>query len=275
MLKIGFIDYYLDEWHANNYPQWIKEASNGEMEVAYAYGLIDGEDGRRTSRQWCQDMGIAYCATAEELIEKSDRLIILSPDNCEMHEALCQLPLRSGKLTYIDKTFAPDYATAKRIFDLADKYNTPCYSTSALRFTKEYEGITDVTAINSWGPNGLETYSIHQMEPVMMLMKAEVARVMYQGTDDWYNLTVEFEGGKYATISGYAQGSPFVLNCNTKHGAVVAEAKSDFFHDFIVALVDFFRTGVVKVSHEETLSIMKLRTCAMEASKNPGTWVNA
>ena len=26
MKKIGFIDYYLDEWHANNYPQFIKDA---------------------------------------------------------------------------------------------------------------------------------------------------------------------------------------------------------------------------------------------------------
>ena len=25
-MRIGFIDYFLDEWHANNYPQWIKEA---------------------------------------------------------------------------------------------------------------------------------------------------------------------------------------------------------------------------------------------------------
>ena len=36
-MKIGFIDYYLDEWHANNYPEWIKEASGGEMTVGYAF----------------------------------------------------------------------------------------------------------------------------------------------------------------------------------------------------------------------------------------------
>lgn len=27
MKKTGFIDYYLDEWHANNYPQWIRNMS--------------------------------------------------------------------------------------------------------------------------------------------------------------------------------------------------------------------------------------------------------
>ena len=51
-----------------------------------------------------------------------------------MHEELSQLPLKSGKPTYIDKTFAPDYPTAKRIFDLAEANGTPCYSTSALRY---------------------------------------------------------------------------------------------------------------------------------------------
>lgn len=41
MQTIGFIDYFLDEWHANNYPEWIKQASGGELQVAYAYGKID------------------------------------------------------------------------------------------------------------------------------------------------------------------------------------------------------------------------------------------
>ena len=27
MKKIGFIDYFLSQWHANNYPAWIKEAN--------------------------------------------------------------------------------------------------------------------------------------------------------------------------------------------------------------------------------------------------------
>ena len=41
MKKIGFIDYYLDEWHANNYPKFIKDAVGDEFVIAYAYGEID------------------------------------------------------------------------------------------------------------------------------------------------------------------------------------------------------------------------------------------
>ena len=34
MKKIGFVDYYLSEWHANNYPAWIEEAcANAENQL--------------------------------------------------------------------------------------------------------------------------------------------------------------------------------------------------------------------------------------------------
>ena len=107
-MKVGFIDYYLDEWHANHYPQLLQQKSGGRLEVAYAYGKIDSPITGKTSKQWCQEFGVQHCETVEEVVEKSDVLIVLSPDNCEMHEELCQKPLMSGKRTYVDKTFAPD-----------------------------------------------------------------------------------------------------------------------------------------------------------------------
>ena len=117
MMRIGFIDYYLDEWHANNYPKMLKEASDGEMQVSCAYGMIDSPIGGLTTDAWCEKMGIPRAHTIEEVIAGSDALVVLSPDNCEMHETLCPLPLASGKPTYIDKTFAPDGGGAAHIQD--------------------------------------------------------------------------------------------------------------------------------------------------------------
>ena len=34
--KIGLIDYYLDEWHANNYPKFFEDASNGAITIGCA-----------------------------------------------------------------------------------------------------------------------------------------------------------------------------------------------------------------------------------------------
>jgi len=274
MMKIGFIDYYLDEWHANNYPQMLREASGGEMEVVCAYGMIEHPNGGRTTEQWCADMGIPQAATIEEVIEKSDCLVVLSPDNCEMHERLCQLPLRSGKPTYVDKTFAPDGPTARRIFAIAEESGTPCWSTSALRYADAYQGIEGVKAIASWGPNGFETYSIHQLEPVIMLMKADPKRVMWMPGEKWYTLAIEFDGGRVATIAGYEGGSPFMMNVATETGAKVLRAEGGYFEGFIAALVEFFHDPAKAVPHEETVRIMAVRGAALKAMETPGVWMN-
>lgn len=275
-MKIGFIDYYLDEWHAKNYPEWIHDASNGEVEVAFAYGMIDSPlPGGMTTAEWCEKYKIIRCFSIEELVEKSDALVVLSPDNCEMHEALCQLPLRSGKLTYVDKTFAPDKATAQRIFAVAEASGTPCYSTSALRFAPEYREINPETvlAVNCWGPGDLDTYSIHQLEPLMMLMKASAKRVMLVPSEGWLTLLIEFIDGRMGTISQFAAGSPFMMNVCCRDGNKVINVQSDYFHEFIVELVDFFRTGVVKVPHETTVAIMAVREAGIKAKQHPGEWI--
>lgn len=276
MKKIGFIDFYLDEWHANNYPAWIREASNGEMEVAYAYGMIDSPRGGLTSAAWCEQNGIERCMSVEEITEKSDCLIVLSPDNCEMHEGLCQIPLRSGKPVYVDKTFAPDYATAARIFAVAEQSGTPCYSTSALRFAKEYADIdpAKVKAISTFGPDDPDTYSIHQLEPILMLMKAPVQQVLFTGDDSWYTVLLRFADGRHGSLSGFMGGSPFITNIQMEGGPRCLTVASDFFHEFIVQLVEFFRTAEVKVPHEETLRIMAVRGAMLLAQKTPGVWVN-
>ena len=40
MKSIGFADYYISEWHANHYPEWIRKASvelGYDFEVKYAW----------------------------------------------------------------------------------------------------------------------------------------------------------------------------------------------------------------------------------------------
>ncbi len=274
-MKIGFIDYYLDEWHANNYPAWIREASGGEAEVCYAFGLIDSPLSGMTSAQWCEKFGVELCGTIEEVVEKSDVLVVLSPDNCEMHEQLCQIPLRSGKPTYVDKTFAPDAQTARRIFAIAEEHGTPCYSSSALRFAEEYRGIDPgkVKAVSCWGPNTYETYSIHQLEPLMMLMKAPAKRVLYLKGDQWLTLAVEFVDGRTGTITQFADGSPFVTNIAYEGENKLVTVESDFFAAFIKEMIDFFRTKEPKVPHQETIDIMAVREAGLKAQNCPGEWV--
>ncbi len=276
MKKIGFIDYYLDEFHANNYVDWIKEASNGALEVAYAWAKKDAPNGMSTE-QWCEHYHVQQVDTVEQLTEISDFIIVLSPDNSEMHEELCQIPLRSGKRVYVDKTFAPDAATARRIFAVAEEHGTPCFSSSALRFAREYQGIdkNQIQNIASWGPGTYEIYSIHQIEPIVSLMGSEAQRVMYIGTKSWPALVIEFSGDRRAVMSHHGWSCPFAMTINFNDStSQCIHVESDYYKIFIKEMTDFFLSGEVKVDHAETVAVIAIREAGVKAAQNPGTWVN-
>jgi len=272
-MKLGFIDYYLDEWHANNYPKWIEEASGGRMKVVKAYGHIDSPIGGRTTDQWCGDMDIPRAMSIDEIVSECDGIIVLSPDNCEMHEILSEAALKSGKPTYIDKTFASDLAMAKRIFDLAEAHGTPCYSTSALRYADEYRGLSGADHVTTLGPNGFDTYSIHQLEPMVMLLGAKARRVRYAEANRSYTMHIEFEGGKTGDMTGVYADVPFLTTFVKGDDMRLIRVESDFFRNFIVRMVGFFDEPKPLVSHAETLQIMAIRTAGLEAMKRPGEWV--
>ncbi len=58
MKKIGFIDYFLDEWHANNYPALIDKFSEGEMKVCYAYAHTAAPEWAISNEAWAEKTGI-------------------------------------------------------------------------------------------------------------------------------------------------------------------------------------------------------------------------
>ena len=276
-MKIGFIDYYLDEWHANNYPEFFKTRSNGEFEVVCAYGKIDNPHGGMTNLEWSKKYNVPLVDTIEEVIEKSDVLIVLSPDNPEMHEELVKLPLKSGKLTYIDKTFAPDRATAERIFAYAKENGTKCFSSSALRFSKELDDIdtSDIHKLYSEGSGTYEIYSIHQIEPIIRLMNCRAKEVMFLGDEDHPAMLIKFEDGRFAHM--YHRRHPeynFKMTIVKKDtNAIEVPIYSKYFDAFIDSVIEFFKTGVVPVESEQTIDVIAVREAGLRAMKKPFEWV--
>ena len=127
MKKIGFVDYFIDEWHANNYPAWIEEASaklGVDYKLSFAWAKIDEPRGVLTTDAWCEKFSAIHSASVKELCENSDCIVILAPSNPEEHLDLVKqtFPHARGKRVYIDKTFAPDLKTALEIFRLAEEY---------------------------------------------------------------------------------------------------------------------------------------------------------
>lgn len=92
--KIGFIDLFIDEWHANNYPKWIsgsKYADDFELYMAWEQKT---KTGLRPLEKWCADFNVTPAKSQEQLIEECDGIIVLAPSNPEVHEELGHLALQ-------------------------------------------------------------------------------------------------------------------------------------------------------------------------------------
>ncbi|NLO36887.1 MAG: Gfo/Idh/MocA family oxidoreductase [Clostridiaceae bacterium] len=280
MNRIGFIDYFLDEWHANNYPAWIRASSqSASFDVALAWAAKD-KPGGLTTEQWCERHQVEAMPSLEALVEASDCIVLLSPDNPEQHEALAKLPLGSGKPVYIDKTFAPDAAAAKRLFDLAERHRTPLYSTSALRYARELSWLDeknldqqDIVFAAARGPGVLDNYVIHQLEMIVKAMGTGAVRALASGSQDAPLVLFEYADGRSCQVNHLPwAGFSLALQAGDGQGAI-CEVKANFWQPFIEDLLTFFATGRPPVPAGETCAAMAMREAALKAVAQPGTWI--
>ncbi len=282
MKKIGFIDFFLDEWHANNYPAWIREnckLAGRDCDVAYAWAKIDAPGGLDTDG-WCRQYQVQRLPTMEELVERSDYIIVLSPDHPEYHEELSRVPLRSEKPTYIDKTFSPDLQTGTRMFDLAGQCGTPMFSSSALRFAQELSGYPNaqvnresLECVATFGPGAFGNYAVHQLEMIVSLLGPGASRVKSLSTGHSRLLAIEYPDGRRASLLQMPE-MPFQVSLQTKDGnGIFLPECSDIFPRLIHAMLDFFETGKPPVPKEETLEIMALLEAGHLAIAQDDTWV--
>lgn len=281
MKKIGFVDYYISEWHANNYPKWMKETCEKlglEYEVAYAWASKDvSEVDGKTTEQWCKEFGVEQCASAQELCEKSDYIVLLAPSNPEQHLPLVKatFPYAKGKRFYIDKTFAPDLETAKEIYALAKEYDISFFSTSALRYATELNECSDVqTMIVTGGGGNMPEYIIHQVEMVVKTTGCDAVKVKVesQGIQDFCRIA--FASGKEATCV-YSPSYPFTVSFVKADGSSrYMPMVSDSFKGLMQAILEFFETGVLPFEKEQTLAVMKIREGLIKAKDRTGEWIN-
>ena len=285
MKKIGFIDNFLSEWHANNYPDMIRNNERAKalgLDVCYAYAKteVSPYDGVTTD-QWCEQHKVERCNSIEELVDKSDFIVVLSPDNPELHYELSEYALKSGKPTYIDKTFAPDKATAEKLFALAREYNTPMYSTSSLRFADELapyrESVVGADHCMVTGCYLFDIYAIHIFEIMCTVMKSGAKRMMAVQNSRHRNIIVDYGNGRRAAFlqmhTDDPYGVPFIISAempdNTAHYYTIQDG---YQQRFVEHLIEFFATGKPQVDSGETIDLMGMLDVARKALEEPYKW---
>ena len=274
MKKLGFIDLFIDEWHANNYPAWIKTARRGtEFELAYA-GEKAPQNGRPLEK-WCADFGVTPLKSMEEVVEKSDAVFVLAPSNPEVHRELAEIPLKSGKPVFVDKPFAPSKADAEAMFELAAKHNTPLMSSSALRFSTELDAYRNKPGTTymetTGGGRSFWEYSIHQIEMIVSVLGTGAKRIMQCGANDVEHMVIQYEDDRRASVT-YTPNAPFTTRLVHEGKMIVNPQCSDFFPILLSEILDFFATGKSPIDTAQTIEIAALVAAGIKALEAKNVW---
>jgi predicted dehydrogenase len=266
--RIGYIDHRLDNFHANVYLDLLRgdlKARGWEVAKCWAMDETGG-------RQWAAEKNVPYVANVQEMSD-CDALVVLAPSTPEVHLDLAKLAFPLRKPTYVDKTFAPDLKTAKRIFALADKHRVPVITSSALRCAAslnrtvaELGGRGKIRHLRAWGGGrSFEEYVIHPLEMLITAMGAGVNEVMrLSDGPNHHELHVRFTGGRTGSVFVHANGEcAFRAVVTTDTRTVPVDTSPDpIFRDLASLILDFFESGRECIDRKETLALFKVRDAA-------------
>ena len=272
MKKIGIIDYYIDEWHSNEYLGLFKKAAEElglDYQITYGWAEMDRFADRMSTQEWCDAKGIIRCETIEEICEKSDNLLILAPADPQKHLGYAKKALAYGKSTYIDKTFAENVEVAKEIYNVAEKYGTKIFSTSALRFSEELDELKNAESLIVTGSGrSLEEYVIHQIEMAVKVMGSNVNEVQVFNRKYQSTVIIDFNG-KPCTINFSYSGIPFAVDATLagEEKSRYAPIKSNYFYNLAKAILTFFNTDTPPFDKDQTIAAIAIRDAIMQAKE--------
>lgn len=268
--RIGFVDKRLDadNFHANVYLRLLR---NDLADLGFSIGGCTALEAE-PSRLWAGDNDVTWFDDVASMDGHVDFYVVLAPSNPEIHLDLCARVLPFGKSTYVDKTFAPDAATAQAIFDLADSHGVAMQTSSALRYTQVQKFVVDAGGSESilhmvaWGGgSSFDEYAIHPVELVVSCMGDGVQRLRRWSQSPRSRILLEWADGRSALIHVHTDGgtTPYAASVTTAtQTRFVAVDTSTIFRDTARAFLLCFERGQPNVPRSQTLAVHRILDAA-------------
>ena len=167
-VKIGIIG--LDTSHAAAFaklingtptPDW---ASDFRIVAAYPHGSKTIKSSYERIPRFTKAVekyGVKVVGSIAELLEQVD-CVLLETNDGRLHLEQAVEVFKAGKRCFIDKPIGATLADAIAIYEMAERYNIPIFSTSTLRFTPRNQALR---AGAEGALIGADCYSPHKVEP--------------------------------------------------------------------------------------------------------------
>lgn len=291
-IKVGMIG--LDTSHCIAFTKELNNPNAGPELAGYkvvaAYptkGSVDipsSINRLKTFTEQVEQQGVEIVSSIDELLKKVDVVLLETIDGRKHLEQALQV-IKARKRMFIDKPIAASLADTLTIFNIAEKYDVPVFSSSSLRYitgTEEIEGraIGKVLGADTYGPASIEEthpdmfwYGIHGIETLFAVMGTGCKSVVRTHTNDTDFIVGTWYDGRVGTYRGtrypkYDFGGTVFGDKGTR---VLGEWKG--YNPLLVKIIEFFRTGVVPVDPRETTEIVAFMEAADESKLKGGTSV--
>lgn len=280
-LKVGMIG--LDTSHVVAFTQLLNDTAQdyyvpgGKVVVAFPGGSADFALSISRvdpfTKKLQHDYGVQIVSSPEAVAEKSDAILLESADG-RVHPEQFRKIVPYQKPVFIDKPFSLSTEEAKQMIALADRYNTPVMSTSALRFAEGLQdavyriGPENVIGSDCFGPMGMQDtqpgyfwYGIHAVEMLFTILGGGCVQVTATSNDDHDLIVGVWGDGRVGTVRGNRKG-------NERFGALIHSGKGTeyvdvyahpkpYYASLLEKVIDFFQAGESEVALRETLEIIR------------------
>jgi predicted dehydrogenase len=269
--RVGIIG--LDTSHSLAFTKSLNNSPNKyrgyKVVAAYPYGsktIPSATDRIPKYIEEIQTYGVKITTSIQELLKQVD-VVLLETNDGRLHLEQAREVFKAKKTVFIDKPLAASYADASEIFRLSEKYKTPFFSSSSLRYIDGVDEILNgkygkVLGVDAYSPAITDAshpdffwYGIHGVEMLFAIMGIGCKTVSRTHTPDTDILVGVWEDGRVGTVRGTRSGK------STYGGTVYCENATVQLGDFkgydalLVKIVCFFDTKMTPFDVKETLEI--------------------
>jgi hypothetical protein len=296
-LLIGMVG--MDTSHSRIFAAMLNDKSHplhipgGRLHCGYPGGSPDFELSysrvKPISSELQEQYGVELLHSIEEVAERSHAILLTSVDG-RVHKDQFAVLAPYGKPVFIDKPLAVTSADAKEIVELAERYGTPFFSSSMVRFGEPLDALlrdssagvilgADCTGPLDFQPTqpGFFWYGIHTAEMLYAALGegCHSVRAVCNDTQEW--LVGEWKDGRMGTIRGNRTGgSDFYIVLHRERSSTGINALGANYYaghqQLLKNFIAMARGDAPPIRHSLTLELIRFLEAANE-SRVSGTTV--
>jgi predicted dehydrogenase len=254
---------------------------------AFSPDIPFSADNIQKNTQAMRGMGVEIVETVEAMLPKVDAVLLLSIDG-RTHLKQAKPVFAARKPVFIDKPVAASLADVVRLFALAEKSGTPCFSNSSLRYSPGIAGMKSdprvgrVLGCDAYSSNApiepshpdLFYYGIHGCEVLFTIMGPGCKTVRRVRTPTADLAAGVWADGRLGTFRGILQGSVGFGAMVFGEKGIAPSGAFVGYDPLLVEIIKFFRSGKPPFSVKDTLEIYAFMEAADESKRQGGAAVS-